>query len=329
MSFPFVSDFPRDPLEYECVEEDMPMGSSTPTKLQSGNGSLRGFNDSHQQRLQEALFELNQESMHSIHLSIDESISENNNILNDKEFQRPASSSLSQKDAPAGSPSKTKTPMSSCFEEWLPSSKYKYSSPTKSPTRFLAPTSPSKRGIPLMAINANQITPKNHNHHEKSNFENLSLPRSIDRTFNSFRTPSRPGLPKDSPSPSKSSIKQELPKKNDGACWSNQPSVKNSIQGEPISREDAASETGLSFNASPFRSFMETTLEESLAHDDATCPHLVRLEKLRELLSFVQLELQCYVDPYKKELREAKEHMALKDQELEILRTKLKNAGLS
>ncbi|WBW71690.1 Schizosaccharomyces specific protein [Schizosaccharomyces osmophilus] len=329
MSFPFVSDVSKDPLEYEYIEEDMPMGSSTPTKSQSGNGSSRGFDGSHQQRLQEALFELNQESMHSIHLSIDESISENNNILNDRELQHPTSSSLPQKDAPAESPSKLKTPMSSCFEEWLPSSKYKYSSPTKSPTRFLAPTSPTKRGIPLMAINANQITPKNRSLHGKANFENSSLPRSIDRTFNSFRTPSRPGLRKDSPSPSKTANKQESLKKKDGTRWNNQSSTTNSIQGDAVSREDAASETGQSFNASPFRSFMETTLEESLAHDDATCPHLVRLEKFRELLSFVQLELQCYVDPYKKELREAKEQIALKDQELEILRTKLKNAGLS
>ncbi|EPY50975.1 hypothetical protein SPOG_04935 [Schizosaccharomyces cryophilus OY26] len=329
MSFPFVSDFPRGPLEHDCIEEDMPMGSSTPTKLEPGNGSSRGFDGSHQERLQEALFELNQESTHSIHLSIDESISDNNDLLNDQGLQYPASSSLPQKHATAESPSKTKTPMSTCFEEWLPSSKYKYSSPLKSSSRFPASTSPTRRGIPLMAINANQITPRNHNLHGKANNEDSSLPRPVEPTYNSFQTPSRPGLRIDSYSPSKSINEKELLKRKDDNHLKNLTSTPISIQRDPMGRENATPETRQSFNASPFRSFMDTTLEESLTHDDVTCPHLVRLEKLRELLSFVQLELQCYVDPYKKELREAKEQLALKDQELEILRTKLKNAGLS
>ncbi|EEB06461.1 hypothetical protein SJAG_01502 [Schizosaccharomyces japonicus yFS275] len=101
--------------------------------------------------------------------------------------------------------------------------------------------------------------------------------------------------------------------------------------GTPCMRLRKNRQTPLSTRVTPIRlqsyPLRDSPAEREQEHCDETCPHLFRLEKIRDLLAFVQLELKCYVEPYKRQVKELKEELQRRNAEVDELKRQLAANG--
>ncbi|KAL2315181.1 hypothetical protein POMI540_1222 [Schizosaccharomyces pombe] len=306
-------------VDDEDMEMEYPLRSSTPTKVIDDQREILLQKASRISKLDEALCELNNESNGSIDLSIDSFIPSYDEFLHKKLLNEDTGHESKVSDQVKQVIS---TPMSTCFEQWFEGEEQSSTGNNQDLSySSVNSLSPKRRGISLMSIDANKLSPKKTSPNSGYITSPLRHPILLSET--------EPGTPTKNDSPAYIG----LPSQPNSITTLNNTNQKFQVPDNDKPPMSSLNELSASYKPIVFDSSQHKTQgtdnNDSFYHDDTNCIHLSRLEKIRELLTFVQLELKYYVEPLKKELQETKTLLAQKEEEISNLKDKLQNAGLS